>query len=127
MIPTGRSSFRAIRPPSSTQHLICEKISPAQDDGISCLALAHNEDNIIVQFLNHYRAMGVRNFIIIDDHSTEGLYIGHGGGIFGTYSTAFYYFNREMTITLCITLDGSVEYISPNNLLNILLSSLPNE
>jgi D-alanyl-D-alanine carboxypeptidase len=65
--------------------------------------------------------------IIIDDHSTEGLYIGHGGGIFGTYSTAFYYFNREMTITLCITLDGSVEYISPHNLLNILLSSLPNE
>jgi hypothetical protein len=64
-------SSKATRPPGSTEHLVCEKTSSAQDDGVFCLALAHNEDNIILQFLNHYRAMGVRNFIIIDDHSTD--------------------------------------------------------
>ena len=35
------------------------------------MAPAHNEDNIILQFLSHYRSMGVRDFIIIDDHSTD--------------------------------------------------------
>ncbi len=62
---------KAFQPPGSTGHLVCEKVSSTQDDGILCLALAHNEDNIILQFLNHYRLMGVKNFIIVDDHSID--------------------------------------------------------
>jgi len=41
-------------------------------DSIPCLALAHDEANIIGEFLDHYRALGPVSFIIVDDHSTDG-------------------------------------------------------
>jgi len=69
-----KKSSRANSPPGVTPHLVREKVSLTHGDGISCLALAHNEDNIILQFLDHYRAMGVRDFIIIDDHSTDNTF-----------------------------------------------------
>ena len=37
-----------------------------------CLALAHNEANVIGEFLDHYRSLGPVSFAIVDDHSTDG-------------------------------------------------------
>lgn len=37
-----------------------------------CIALVHNEINILPQFLTHYRAFGSIQFLMIDDNSTDG-------------------------------------------------------
>ncbi len=62
---------RIIRPPDSTEHLICEKRSSPDSSGMLCFALCHNEAHILLQFLEHYRSIGVKQFIIVDDHSTD--------------------------------------------------------
>ncbi len=38
---------------------------------VSCVALAHNESNILPAFLRHYRRLGSFNFLIVDDNSTD--------------------------------------------------------
>ena len=59
--------------PANLQHL-SRLGGPARSatGTIPCLALAHNEANIIGAFLDHYRALGPVSFIIVDDHSTDG-------------------------------------------------------
>ncbi|WP_299790986.1 glycosyltransferase family 2 protein [uncultured Marivita sp.] len=39
---------------------------------IPVVALAHNEANILCDFLDHYRALGPVTFLIVDDNSTDG-------------------------------------------------------
>ncbi len=58
--------------PAQLPHLT--RLGPARSatGTIPCLALAHNEANIIGAFLDHYRALGPVSFIIVDDHSTDG-------------------------------------------------------
>lgn len=58
--------------PDDTEHLICARPVLIDEDSVLCLALAHNEVHIILQFLEHYRSLGVTQFIIVDDHSTDG-------------------------------------------------------
>lgn len=55
----------------STEHLECIKTTPVDEDGVLCLTLAHNEAHIMTQFLGHYRSLGVNQFVIVDDHSTD--------------------------------------------------------
>ena len=45
-----------------------EKLVP---NGIPCVSLVHNEENIINEFLAHYRSLGPISFLIVDDHSTD--------------------------------------------------------
>lgn len=40
-------------------------------EGIGCVALTHNEMNILPEFLDHYRGLGVKSFVVINDHSTD--------------------------------------------------------
>ncbi len=65
------NTWRTIRPPDATEHLICEKRASSDSSGMLCLALAHNEVHILPQFLNHHRSIGVKHFVIVDDHSTD--------------------------------------------------------
>ena len=58
--------------PGQLPHLSRRGPSRLRKDAIPCLALAHNEANIIGPFLEHYRALGPVSFIIVDDHSTDG-------------------------------------------------------
>lgn len=37
-----------------------------------CVALAHNEAQLLPEFLTHYRKLGVDRFFIVDDRSTDG-------------------------------------------------------
>lgn len=41
-------------------------------NSLVCLTLIHNEVNILPDFFDHYRSLGNVNFIIVDDHSTDG-------------------------------------------------------
>ena len=41
-------------------------------DSILCVALCHNESNILQDFLEHYRTLGKVSFLIVDDRSTDG-------------------------------------------------------
>lgn len=57
-----------------------EQVTPAIKDtggdlpGVSCVTLCHNERLIVGQFLDHYRALGVTQFYIVDDRSTDGTF-----------------------------------------------------
>jgi hypothetical protein len=55
-----------------TEHLIYLAGPPPIGLGPICIALVHNEVNILPQFLRHYRAFGSIQFLMIDDHSTDG-------------------------------------------------------
>lgn len=39
---------------------------------VLCIALCHNERNILEEFLNHYRSFGDISFLIVDDRSSDG-------------------------------------------------------
>jgi len=39
---------------------------------VPCVALVHNEMNILSDFLEHYRSLGIISFLIVDDHSDDG-------------------------------------------------------
>ena len=67
-----RPLSKSVNFPESTRHLQCKKRASVSDDGILCLALAHNEIKILNQFFEHYRAIGIKNFIIVDDRSEDG-------------------------------------------------------
>ncbi|QXT40651.1 glycosyltransferase family 2 protein [Gymnodinialimonas ceratoperidinii] len=41
---------------------------------VSCVTLCHNEVLIVEQFLDHYRALGIEQFYIVDDRSTDGTF-----------------------------------------------------
>lgn len=41
---------------------------------VSCVTLCHNEALIVEQFLDHYRALGIDQFYIVDDRSTDGTF-----------------------------------------------------
>ncbi|MFQ8432112.1 glycosyltransferase family 2 protein [Amaricoccus sp. W119] len=43
-----------------------------EDDGLSLCAIVHNEMYFLPAFLAHYRRIGVRRFVILDDASTDG-------------------------------------------------------
>ncbi len=58
--------------PSELPHLTRLGKDKSVEGAITCLALAHNEANIIGPFLEHYRALGPVSFVIVDDHSTDG-------------------------------------------------------
>ncbi len=62
----------SLHPPSELPHLTRLGKDKAVEGAITCLALAHNEANIIGPFLEHYRALGPVSFVIVDDHSTDG-------------------------------------------------------
>jgi hypothetical protein len=49
---------------------IAQKKIPQQ--GVLCMALAHNEAKRVKDFLRHYRQLGVTHFLILDDRSTDG-------------------------------------------------------
>ncbi|WP_146587047.1 glycosyltransferase family 2 protein [Puniceibacterium confluentis] len=54
-----------------------QRITRISDDkhnptAIPVVALAHNERNILPDFLAHYRASCTASFLIVDDHSTDG-------------------------------------------------------
>lgn len=42
--------------------------------GVACVAVVRNEMYRLPDFLRHYRAMGVRNFAVIDNMSTDGSF-----------------------------------------------------
>jgi len=42
-----------------------------EEDAVPVIALAHNEANIMNDFLAHYRSLGPVNFLIVDDRSTD--------------------------------------------------------
>ena len=46
-----------------------EKVPSKQ--AVACVTLAHNEESILEEFLEHYRSMGPIAFYIVDDHSTD--------------------------------------------------------
>ena len=46
-----------------------EKVPSKQ--AVACVTLAHNEEHIIEEFLEHYRSMGPMAFYIVDDNSTD--------------------------------------------------------
>ena len=41
---------------------------------VACVTLAHNEESILEEFLDHYRGMGPIAFYIVDDNSTDTTY-----------------------------------------------------
>lgn len=45
---------------------------PPSGGGPLCLLIVHNELPILRQFFAHYRAFGPMDFMVIDDHSTDG-------------------------------------------------------
>ncbi|SNR46792.1 glycosyltransferase family 2 protein [Puniceibacterium sediminis] len=51
-----------------------ERISEERHDpcAMPIVALAHNERNILPDFLAHYRSLCAASFFIVDDHSTDG-------------------------------------------------------
>ncbi len=40
--------------------------------GIALFSIVRNEQYFLPHFLSHYRALGVRHFVFLDDHSTDG-------------------------------------------------------
>lgn len=44
----------------------------AGKNSVLCVALCHNEYNILQEFLDHYRSLGDISFLIVDDRSTDG-------------------------------------------------------
>ncbi|WP_233252553.1 glycosyltransferase family 2 protein [Maritimibacter sp. 55A14] len=56
----------------SFEYLKClsPDLPPPQD--LACVALAHNELDILPDFLAHYRGLGVRRFLMVDDRSDDG-------------------------------------------------------
>lgn len=57
------------------------QVTPSTDKGgadagprVSCVTLCHNERLIVGQFLDHYRALGISQFYIVDDNSTDGTF-----------------------------------------------------
>lgn len=52
---------------------LLEPLTPRRrPGGVPVVALAHNEANIVRAFLDHYRALCEPDFLIVDDHSTDG-------------------------------------------------------
>ena len=49
----------------------CVKFS-GREAAVTCVTVCHNEAGIIDQFLEHYRSIGVGNFLVVDDRSTDG-------------------------------------------------------
>lgn len=47
---------------------------PVDRRGVVCVTICHNELGIIENFLNHYRNVGIKEFFIVDDRSTDGTY-----------------------------------------------------
>lgn len=60
----------------SLQQITSVKLDDRNDPlpRVSCVTLCHNESMIIDQFLDHYRALGVCEFFIVDDRSTDGTF-----------------------------------------------------
>ncbi|MFK7903364.1 MAG: glycosyltransferase family 2 protein, partial [Nitratireductor sp.] len=52
--------------------LECVSGEKIKQNSVFCITLAHNEMNILPDFLAHYRSMGNISFLIVDDHSTDG-------------------------------------------------------
>ena len=42
-----------------------------QEGAVPCVTLLHNEENILTDFLDHYRALGDVSFLVVDDRSTD--------------------------------------------------------
>jgi hypothetical protein len=42
--------------------------------GVLCMALAHNEAKRVMDFLRHHRQLGVAHFLILDDRSDDGTF-----------------------------------------------------
>jgi D-alanyl-D-alanine carboxypeptidase len=65
--------------------------------------------------------------IFVNQHDQAGLYYGHGGGVFGTISSTYFYIEHNASITCCITLDGIIDFVSPDIvsdlMINIILSN----
>jgi glycosyltransferase involved in cell wall biosynthesis len=57
--------------PNNTEHLVCEKHGSVDSTGMFCVALSHNEAHILLQFLEHHRSIGIKNFIVVNDNSTD--------------------------------------------------------
>jgi D-alanyl-D-alanine carboxypeptidase len=70
---------------------------------------------------NDWYGMG----IFVRNHSTKGTYYGHGGGIIGFGSYAYYFVEHDMAISGCLNLDGTIEYIAPEGLMDLILEYLP--
>ena len=54
-------------------HVKANDLSRAQ--GVTLIALAHNEMYFLPTFLEHYRKLGVERFIVLDDASTDGTLV----------------------------------------------------
>lgn len=57
--------------PLETEHLILSGHDNTRAGQVVCIALAHNEFNLLAPFLNHYRAFGDITFVVVDDRSTD--------------------------------------------------------
>lgn len=55
-----------------SQYLNCTDQPSLDSSDIICVALAHNEGALLPEFLSHYRSLGVNQFLIINDRSTDG-------------------------------------------------------
>ncbi len=53
-------------------YLNCENPPTLNSSDILCVALAHNEALLLPEFLSHYRSLGVKQFLIVNDRSTDG-------------------------------------------------------
>jgi D-alanyl-D-alanine carboxypeptidase len=104
-------------------------VSTTQDLNLFLRSLPANKvfkhDSTFLQMIrtgaNEWYGLGV----FVKEHPVAGPCFGHGGGVFGTNSTAFYFFNNNAIITCSITLDGSREFISPEDLLDLIIDILP--
>ena len=54
------------------KYLVRQGDEKLRSDGVLCVALAHNEQRILPDFLAHYRSLGSISFLIVDDSSTDG-------------------------------------------------------
>lgn len=53
------------------KYLTCDEPPQIEPADILCVALAHNEAVLLPEFLRHYRALGVTQFLFVNDRSTD--------------------------------------------------------
>jgi hypothetical protein len=55
---------------SQSLHIEVVKPQPSPTGGLALFAIVRNEDYFLPFFFEHYRSLGIENFLIYDDHST---------------------------------------------------------
>ncbi|MBI1182055.1 MAG: hypothetical protein GC201_16035 [Alphaproteobacteria bacterium] len=70
-VPPSPAPVRTPPPPALPEGVRCLR-RRALSDGPSLFAMMRNESYLLPHFLDHYRRLGVENFLLYDDHSTDG-------------------------------------------------------